>query len=456
MTIAQRLFFVSFIVLGLIALALGFGLGKAYSLNQEALILERLKLITYSLMGQADNLNGQIQLPRQLDDERFNQPGSRLLAQVNDDQGQLAWGSLSLAQHRLQLPQPGAGQWLFGLAVDQAGQNYYSLSYSTSWPDQQGRHSDFVFSVLEQADQYQQRQHRVFGLIAGGAAVVLLGLLSLQWLIVKLSLKPLQQLSGDIQSLNLGQRQKLQSNYSSDLNPMALDLNLMIDNERRQRQRYHDRMADLSHSLKTPLSVLRGLSHEAEEDLIDKTQLHRGINKQLRRMRDIVDYQLQRAVTGNQQASFVAIALEAEVAAIIKALNKVYIDKGINCQMSVEPGLSVYADEQDMAEIIGNLCDNAFKYGRQQVFVSAWQDKQAWYFSVADDGPGIPASEREHIFKRGVRLDSQAEGQGFGLALVREILASYQAELSVDESEWQGAKLQIRFPNNNHSSKQGD
>ncbi|GAA6152055.1 ATP-binding protein [Pseudoteredinibacter isoporae] len=449
MSIAQRLFVISFLILGFIALAVAIGLGKAYSLNVETLIRERLKLINYSLLSQADNFNGEIYLPHTVNDERFNFEDSPLLAQVYDDQGRLAWRSVSATTHQLSLPQPEAGQWLFGLAVDEQGQNYYSLSYNTSWPDEFGRHSRFVFSVLEKADGYQERQHNVYWLIALATGLVLLALLLLQWLIVRLSLKPLQKLSRDIQDLNHGEQEKLASNYSKDLNPMALDLNLMIENERRQRQRYHDRMADLSHSLKTPLSVLRGLSHEAEEDLIDQKQLSLNMNKQLRRMRDIVDYQLQRAVTGNQQASFVAVSVEQEVSAIIKALQKVYLDKAIQCEIKIDTDLSVYADEQDMTEVFGNLCDNAFKYGNSRVAVEAWQDKQAWYFSVSDDGPGIPEDEQDSIFERGVRLDSQAEGQGFGLALVREILASYQAELKISNSQWQGARLQLRFPKNN-------
>jgi len=453
MSIAGRLFIISFLILGFIALVVAIGLSKAHSLSVETLIRERLKLINYSLLSEADNYNGEIYLPAEVNDERFNEQDSFLLAQVYDEQGNLAWRSISTANHSIELPQPEAGQWLFGLAVDEQGQNYYSLSYGTSWPDEFGRHSPFVFSVLEKADEYQSRQRNVYWIITISTALVLLALLALQWLIVKLSLKPLAKLSGDIQALNSGNKDKLEKNYSRDLNPMALDLNLMIDNERRQRQRYHDRMADLSHSLKTPLSVLRGLSHEAEEELIENKQLSQSMNKQLRRMRDIVDYQLQRAVTGDQQASFVAVPIEQEVSAVLKALHKVYFDKGIESTLKVEPGLSVYADEQDMAEVFGNLCDNAFKYGRSKVEVSAWQDKGAWYFSVSDDGPGIPASEQDSIFERGVRLDSQAEGQGFGLALVREILASYQAALTIEHNQWGGAKMLLKFPRNIQSGE---
>ncbi len=449
MSISQRLFLISFLVLGLIALGVAVGLSKAHALSVETLIRERLKLMNYSLLSQADNFKGEIYLPQNVNDERFNLSDSTLLAQVYDEQGKLAWRSVSASLHDLQLPQPEPGQWLFGLAVDEQGNNYYSLSYGTSWPDEQGKHSQFVFSVLEQAHEYQQRQNNIYMLIAVATSVILLALLLVQWLIVKLSLKPLQQLSGDIQSLNQGNRSKLASSYSKDLNPMALDLNLMIENEQRQRQRYHDRMADLSHSLKTPLSVLRGLSHEAEENSIDQQQLSLNMNKQLRRMRDIVDYQLQRAVTGNQKASFVAVSIDAEVKAIINALKKVYYEKDVDVEINISNGLSIYADEQDMAEVIGNLCDNAFKYGRSRVGISGWEDSKAWYLTVSDDGPGIPSTQRESIFERGVRLDSQAEGQGFGLALVREILASYQATLSISDSPWQGAEINIEFPKYN-------
>lgn len=449
MSISQRLFLISFLILGIIALGIAAGLSKAHALSVETLIRERLKLMNYSLLSQADNFKGEIYLPKNVDDERFNLDDSALLAQVYDAQGKLAWRSVSASLHNLELPQPDAGQWLFGLAVDEQGNNYYSLSYGTSWPDEQGNHSQFVFSVLEEADDYQIRQKNIYVLIAAATAAILLTLLSLQWLIVRLSLKPLKKLSADIQSLNHGNRDKLASSYSKDLNPMALDLNLMIENEQRQRQRYHDRMADLSHSLKTPLSVLRGLSHEAEENSIDQQRLSKNMNKQLRRMRDIVDYQLQRAVTGNQKASFVAVSIKTEVNAIVNALQKVYYDKNVQTKIEIHKDLSVYADEQDMAEVIGNLCDNAFKYSINRVGIHAEEDDNTWSLTISDDGPGIPSEEQDSIFERGVRLDSQAEGQGLGLALVREILASYQATLSIGISQWQGAKINVKFPKNN-------
>jgi two-component system sensor histidine kinase PhoQ len=77
------------------------------------------------------------------------------------------------------------------------------------------------------------------------------------------------------------------------------------------------------------------------------------------------------------------------------------------------------------------------------VSVAAELSGQVLQLRIDDDGPGVPPHRRDDILQRGVRLDTRAEGQGFGLAITADIVASYNGRISITESQWGGARFDI-------------
>jgi two-component system sensor histidine kinase PhoQ len=99
-------------------------------------------------------------------------------------------------------------------------------------------------------------------------------------------------------------------------------------------------------------------------------------------------------------------------------------------------------------EVMGNLMDNAFKYGgsRVRVALATAADSQGVSILVEDDGPGIPATLREEILRRGTRADTLNPGQGIGLAVAKEIIDSYAGRLDIGESNLGGASFRVQLP----------
>jgi len=457
LSLSQRLSLAATIVLLVFLGAMAAVLDSAFGVSLDSIMRDKLQLHTHNLLRRADVENGKFILPRYISEPAFNQSQGNLIALVRkpDSNGlaQEQWRSLSAGQQHYQLPIPEAGQWLYGRAKNVSGAEFFVASRTVLWPNENGVRIPFVISVLENTQNTQQ-QYRDSRYIIG-AALAALGviLLALQLLIFRFGLTPLRQLSDDLSQLNQGQANKLDGDYPKELRELTDNLNVLLDNERRQRQRYQDRMADLSHSLKTPLSILRGIERDTDTDgqPLQRQVIISSLNQQIGRMSEIIEYQLQRAVTSGDQASFIAIDIATEAAALVGALAKVYIDKQVDSQVNIEPGLSVFADENDFAEILGNLMDNAFKHCQHQVKLSAQQRvitaaDLIVELIVEDDGLGIPETQRARILKRGVRLDTTTEGQGFGLAIVVEILNSYQGELLIEHSPLGGAKFIARLP----------
>ena len=106
------------------------------------------------------------------------------------------------------------------------------------------------------------------------------------------------------------------------------------------------------------------------------------------------------------------------------------------------------ADERDLMELLGNVLENAFKYGRSQVAVSFSNGSGMLQIDIADDGEGVSPELRQTILKRGERADTSAPGQGIGLSVAVDILSSYDGELEISESAFGGALFSIRFPLN--------
>jgi two-component system sensor histidine kinase PhoQ len=131
---------------------------------------------------------------------------------------------------------------------------------------------------------------------------------------------------------------------------------------------------------------------------------------------------------------------------IVSSLDKVYQSKAIRCQCEIERDAYIHADEGDMYELLGNLLENAYKYGRQQVHVIVTTSKDTVRIRVEDDGSGIPARAEGFVIKRGHRIDTQAEGQGLGLAIVSDIIMAYEGNINLERGHLGGASFVIELP----------
>ncbi|NRB80264.1 MAG: ATP-binding protein, partial [Saccharospirillaceae bacterium] len=205
--------------------------------------------------------------------------------------------------------------------------------------------------------------------------------------------------------------------------------------ERSQRERYKKTLGDFAHSLKTPLAVKNTLEVAEHKHIM---------HEQIQRMDDIISYQLNRAVISHKNKSVVSIDVFPSIARIVNALKKAYFDKGVSIELTFDH-CKVPISEDDAMEVFGNLIENAFKYTNNQIKVSINQNSDVTKIIIEDNGPGIDNNQRQVILQRGERADTGQPGQGIGLSVVVDILSSYNAGISVDQSEMGGAKFVISF-----------
>jgi len=229
---------------------------------------------------------------------------------------------------------------------------------------------------------------------------------------------------------------------------LASNLNEFVDSEREHLQRYRNTLADLAHSLKTPLAVIRNeLESGASGEPMRWTVL-----EQAGRMDQIVAYQLSRAATSGHTTFAAPIRLQAPAEEVVASLEKVYAAKNVLCEFDIDPKARFYGEEGDLLELLGNLLENAFKWASSRVLFSATtriargSRRSGLVLSVEDDGPGIPADQVDHLLQRGVRGDERVQGHGIGLSIVQDLLKAYRGKLEVTQSETLGgAKFTLRF-----------
>lgn len=453
-SLTSRLFLSAGMVIFLFLAVTALVLDQAFTISLENIVREKLRLHTYSLLEVADYEGGLMRLPGRMPEQRFNTRNESLIGIVTDRKEREYWRSVSADKQRFSLPSPEAGEWLFGRAQDSLGKSYFVSSYSTIWSDS-GRKSTFVFTVMEDVNYYQGdlKGHRYTILLSLFA--VGLVLIGLQAIILRWGLRPVRGLASAVDAMGRGESESLGGDYPRELQPLVSNVNLLIENERRQREKYRDRMADLSHSLKTPLSVLKGLELDIAESAdameVDRQSLVARLGQQIEKMNSIVDYQLRRAVSSGQNISLSAIPLLPEIETLLGALDKVYTEKQIISELQVASDIVVFADEGDLAELLGNILDNAYKNCERRVMTRAENlmlenGKPGVRIAIEDDGPGVPKAKRSSVLKRGVRLDTTRAGQGFGLAIVADIVSTYGGTIAITDSVLGGALFTLELP----------
>ena len=131
---------------------------------------------------------------------------------------------------------------------------------------------------------------------------------------------------------------------------------------------------------------------------------------------------------------------------VVGALTKVHHEKAIEYRIEVPPSLTQRVDRGDLIELLGNLVDNASKWCKSWVCIKGERAGGFIKIEVVDDGPGYPPGSFDALLKRGVRADSQIDGQGIGLSVVAEIVHAYEGQIHLDNSPGAGARVELRFP----------
>jgi signal transduction histidine kinase len=137
------------------------------------------------------------------------------------------------------------------------------------------------------------------------------------------------------------------------------------------------------------------------------------------------------------------------------SLKRLYSDRDLAFEVAGIAGLVFRGDPQDLEEMLGNLMDNACKWARSRVRVTAARDGERLLLTVEDDGPGIPPPARDAALARGGRLDEAVAGSGLGLAIVRDLLELYRGGLRMEASPLGGLKVVLDLPAADASSEIG-
>lgn len=267
------------------------------------------------------------------------------------------------------------------------------------------------------------------------------------WLGLGWGTRSLRHLSRELDEVENGQRKALSDEHPNELLRLTRSLNRLLDSERQQSQKYMHSLDDLAHSLKTPLAVLQGVGEVLSQQPANAEQA-RTLQTQVGRMSQQIGYQLQRASLRKSGLLRHRVRLAPVVQTLLDALNKVYHDKQIRVEQIYPAELRMPVEQGALYEMLGNLLENAYRLCLGHIRISAGKSGSHYELVIEDDGPGVPASQRERILQRGARLDTQNPGQGIGTAVVKDIIESYDGQLQIEESTLGGASFRILLPLN--------
>ncbi len=309
----------------------------------------------------------------------------------------------------------------------------------------QGR--DYTLAVAEDLTQLSKSLAVFNWSFAGLALLTLVVLLTIQQLIVTRSLRPLDRIRDEVRRLQQGAVGGLSEDVPDEVRPLVHEINHLLSllDERLQRSRHA--LGNLAHALKGPLSLLGQLARH--EHVRREPALAEELERHTRTIRQLMERELKRARImghGTPGARFIPAQ---ELPILVDAVQRMNPGRAGQEGASVEidwqaPDTAFVFDRDDMLELIGNLLDNAAKWARRRVVCRLQGEARRLEIVVEDDGPGCSEEEIARLTERGVRIDEAVPGHGLGLAIVRDIVETYEGTLEITRSPTMGG-LRVRI-----------
>lgn len=449
--VGTTLFVTVFIVL------LAVSISYSVHTRAETARFDALTGVVYGILGATDiDSNAQLSVTSaSLPDDRLNSFNANLYAEIVGNDRSILWKSNSAIQPLPVTSIRPINDWMFEKVESDDGTDLLRVQYVIAWQLDNGDELPFIVHVAEDVEDLASQLKR-FDRVLWLALLGVVPILPLvQWLLLRVSLKPLRDMGREISEIEQGKRDTLSDAVPSELEPLTSGLNALLRTERQRHTQYRNLLGDLSHNLKTPLSVLQNIG---EKD----AQNGRDILQQTELMKNSLTRYAQRATTRSPRYLSPSIHAKPFVDRITQSLNKLYDDPVVTFSVDVDDDFTVRMDESDLLEILGNVLDNACKYGAQHVSISQRlhpeESHRGKTLLIKDDGPGWPEGDLAQFAQRGIRADSHTTGQGIGLAATQQIMQAYGGAMTLSRAEnsvagsgvasqaISGASIELQFP----------
>ena len=398
---------------------------------------DRLAYVLRSLLVSAEIQQGEVWFSREPADQAFLEPGSGVYWQVSAP-GREAFPSRSLWDRQL----------AYGTRHNDDAIHTYN---SSQFPDEKlriverdvklpGSDVRWRFQVAQSRQGLDAQIAALRRTLVRSFALLGIGLLLMAAFQTFYGLRPLRRVREEIAAMRAGKANRVSDAMPNEVAPMVEELNALIEHNERQAEEARRHAGNLAHALKTPLTVIMNAATARADDLADT------VIREARTMRRQVDHHLARArAVGRRGSAHSRAEVWPSLESVERAAGRLY--RHVRIDVDGPKDLVVHVERQDLDEMLGNLVENAAKYGGGSVFVTVAAQAGFVEILVEDDGTGIPENERVRIFDRGVRLDTGKPGTGLGLAIVRDVAEIYGGTVSLEESEDLGGLLvRLRLP----------
>jgi signal transduction histidine kinase len=388
--------------------------------------------------------DGQVVVAGVLSDPRFERPFSGLYWQI-EEAGKVLDSSASLGDETLKLPTTAAGGPK-PFCVEAPGPGGKLVLLVTRDIIVRVGEADRTLRLTAALDHAEIdnavemfRWDTALSLSILGACLALAA-----WLQVSVGLRPLTALRRRLSGVRQGQDARLTGPFPNEISPLVDDLNGLLEAQERSIQRARTRASDLAHGLKTPLTILNGAARELAVQ--GQSSTAGDIAEQVTVMRHHVERELARARIASARTPRYADVVTI-VSKIISTMQRLPRGEELDWQMDIAEGSVVALEADDLAEILGNLLENASKWANSVVRISAdptdHKSTLLEALTVEDDGNGVPEAQLSNVLERGVRLDPSKRGTGLGLAIATDIAEAYGGSLRLFRSPLGGLGVRI-------------
>lgn len=439
-SLTRRMIGIAAVWIAVLLLLGGYALDRVLSRSIVSSFDAQLEYVLNAMIAASEiGPNGEVRFSRAPADQRFLEPYSGAYFQISGE-GQPDFASRSLWDRKLSIDPSHNDAQLHKRDSDEfEGEPLRILERDVELPGSKVR---WRYQVAESRDAINAQILDLRSVLGRSFAVLGFGLLGLAALQAFYGLWPLRRVRREVAAIRSGSQVRISDNFPREINPLVDEINELLSHSEAQAEEARRHAGNLAHALKTPLTVITNAATANAPDLSET------VCREASTMRRQVDHHLARARAIGRRSSVQARVLVWESAqAVQRAVDTLY--PSVTVDLAGDKLVEARVERQDLDEMLGNLVENAAKYGGGRVFVTV-DPADAGFVEILieDDGPGIAQTQRDDLFARGARLDTTGkEGTGLGLAIVRDVAEIYGGTITLDESEDLGGLLaRLRLP----------